>query len=652
MASVKKASSWELQGYLGKGAKILKALGYDHVPEDHNPVWQALSGLAPWTYEELEPAIESGEITEEEAARMMEAGETNAELAQRLKPLIWKGKNPQKGAILHAYVVCQTANLNRLGGAVGTGALATLRQRWYASADKNAMGFKFAAQALERYLIQSADVVLVDDDRSYDRAQKQGAVRVEYKVNWSKGKEAQLESEIGDVVKSHIWPKQGWGRSYAQGHSQILADLVRSGMTYEQLWVKDASREIEKYSPLYQGFYGVLLLEKEGVFEHFQPFCRAAGIPILISMSGNNAFSSVEFVLNENFRDWDGNYKPNAENPLHIFSLTDHDYAGHVPVQDGAVAQFERYLPGAVQVHRVGVTPEIVRDLGRTILESGYIFEHDYNQAYADWAEEHGIWIGDDCYGIEIEAITPYSLYMPYLINAIVEACGGDEKLRELLAKMAQPDWYQVQRKLSQDTCELSELIGRLDALKAWAENEGWDRRSEVQRQVDPKVGQEYQSGAWRNREEVLAKAEQVVSEQSDLIDFDKYTEFVAKGGDGYSKWTPVTREAANNAVIQVFKSGWDSSGLENSDVYEEARDRAVEYYQSQGFDSEPTERDILYHMRKMVLEGEIEGEETWPFGREWELEDVAETLDASYEELVRDLQTVFQTLEDHGLEW
>jgi hypothetical protein len=40
-------SAHDLIYYLGSGAKILKALGYDYIPTDHNPVWCALQGLSP-----------------------------------------------------------------------------------------------------------------------------------------------------------------------------------------------------------------------------------------------------------------------------------------------------------------------------------------------------------------------------------------------------------------------------------------------------------------------------------------------------------------------------------------------------------------------------------------------------------------------------
>jgi len=33
----------ELEAYLGSGYKVLRDLGYDHIPTDHNPIWLALA---------------------------------------------------------------------------------------------------------------------------------------------------------------------------------------------------------------------------------------------------------------------------------------------------------------------------------------------------------------------------------------------------------------------------------------------------------------------------------------------------------------------------------------------------------------------------------------------------------------------------------
>jgi hypothetical protein len=542
-------SAHDLIYYLGSGAKILKALGYDYIPTDHNPVWCALQGLSPIPESEIWEMVELGEMTEEEAAAYLEGVADNKDLAERLRPLIWKGKTPQKGAILHAFVVCQTACLNTMNGPIGDGALGTIRQRWYVSKNPRAMGFKMVAMALERHLVQSADVVLVPDEKPAQKARRQGAKRVEFKVNWSKTDEKVLAEELGRDPRVHIWPKQEWGRAYAQKHSQLLVELVNAGLTYEQLWVEDFSRRTFTNSPLVPEFYGVLVLEKEGLVPHFEGFCRAAGVPILVGMSGNNSFATTEAILNQNFRSWSGKLEPTEEHPLHLFCISDHDYAGHVPVQGGVLTQFERYLPGKVVLHRVGIMREQLRDLGKGLLAHAYEFDADHNAAYREWADEEGIWVGDKCYGIEVEALMP-SEFIPYLIDAIVEALGGDEALRERLALMAEPDWWRVKEQVNGNLAQLSELYRRLKALEEWAETE---RHDEVERPVDewssPILDDE---DGWRAEPEVVEAIEEKVAEQRESVDFGAFAEHVA--GKGWSAWRPVSSEAATDAVVAVFE--------------------------------------------------------------------------------------------------
>jgi hypothetical protein len=331
---VQQAQSWELQDYLGAGGKVLRVLGYDEIPTGYNPVWLALAGMTPTDAEQIEALVEAGEMTEAEAEAFTSAAERGRELADLLRPMLWKGSVPQKTAVLRAYILCQTAVLNEVGGPIGTGDLATIRQRWYFSKLPEAMGFKFASQILEKNeLIKSADVVLVDDQRAMDRAREQGAARVEFKTDWSKDEAKVLSSDLGRPARVHTWPKSGWGRTYAQQQSGIMGTLVREGLTYDNLWVRDASRDTATNSPLVANFNAALLLEKQGLFDHFRQFCTRAGIPVLAAMSGNNAFSSVEAILNDSFRDWNGGYKPTADNPLYLFVISDHDYYGHVPVQ-------------------------------------------------------------------------------------------------------------------------------------------------------------------------------------------------------------------------------------------------------------------------------------------------------------------------------
>jgi hypothetical protein len=552
----KQASAEDLKFYLGAGAKILQELGYSYLPGDHNPVWEALAGLAPLSEEEIQELVDAGEMTEAEAAMILEAQERGAGQAEKLRPLVWKGRTPQKSAILRAHILAQTVVLNNVAGPIGTGDLAAIRQRWYFSKHERALGFKFAAQALETYLVRSADVVLVHDDRSRARAFKRGAKRVEFKVNWTKSDAEVLEEELGRTPRIHIWPKKEWGRAYAMQFSQLLGDLVREGLTYEELWIRDASRDVAKYSPLTPDFYGALILEKGSLFEHFEDFCKAAGVPILLAMSGNNAFSSVESILNDHFRHWDGRYKPTAENPLHLFCISDHDYAGMIPVQEGAASQFKRYLPDAVKVHRVGVTPQQLKDLGRSIVFVGYEFEADYNTAYSDWADEHGIWIGDTCYGIEVEVLTPAE-YMPYLIDAIVEALGGDDEVREKLAKMAEPNWYDIRRKLEDEILDMSTLFRYLKTLAQWCDDKTTSEAEEpVTDWVQHVLGDEQDEDAWRNQPDLMKKVAEQIAEQAEGIDREAFTEHVT--GKGWGAWRPADSSQANEVVADEFRGEFE----------------------------------------------------------------------------------------------
>lgn len=544
--------SGELTHYFGGSYKVLETLGYAHIPSDHNPVWCALQGLSPIPKDEIWEMVELGEMTGDEARSYLESAEENEVLAEKLRPFVWKGKTAQKGKLLKAFIVCQTAALNDMNGPIADGSLGTIRQRWYVSKNPRAMGFKMAAMALERFLVTSADIVLVPNENAMKKARRYNQ-RCVFKVNWQAADRDMLRQELGREPRIHTWPKEGWGRSYAQRQSQILAELVRDGLTYEQLWVEDFSRKMVKNEPLVPEFYGVLVLEKEGLVPHFEGFCRAAGIPILVGMAGNNSFATTEAILNQNFRTWAGVLKPTAEYPLHLFCISDHDYAGHIPVQNGALAQFERYLPDAVTLHRIGITPQQLKDLGLGLLGHAYEFDAEHNSAYREWADEEGIWVGDKCYGIEVEALTPTE-FIPYLIDAIVAALGGDEALRERLALMAEPDWWRVKEQVNGNLAALSELYRRLKALGGWAEVE---RYNEVEQPIN-----EWSSAIldddddWKAQEEVVQAIEEKVVEQRDSVDFNAFATHVTD--KGWSAWRPVDSIAATAAVVSVFEEQHD----------------------------------------------------------------------------------------------
>lgn len=676
----RQAGAGKLWAHLGPGFRIMEALGYDQFPTDHNPVWEAVAGLSPLTREQItqmaDELIEAEQLQEHEVAdfvaAQISAQEKGADLAERLRPVVWRGKTAQKSAILRAFILAQTAVLNAVGGPIGSGDLGTIRQRWYFSKHVRASGFKFAAQALENHLIKSADVVLVHDERGRDRALKQGAARAEFKVNWKKADEELLRDELGRQPRIHTWPKKEWGRSYAMTQSSLLGDLVRAGLLYEQLWIRDASRDVASYSPLLPGFHAVLAVEKQGLFEHFQPFCKAAGIPLLLAMSGNNAFSGVEAILNDHFRTYDGKYKPTPDNPLHVMVISDHDYAGIVPVQAGAVAQFARYLPGAVKTWRVGITPQQVRATGRSIVQAGYEFDAEYNSAYWAWATtreckecgetwtgekvgnvytwpdencsecwgesrfSQGVWIGDACWAIEVEALTPQE-YVPYLIDMVVAACGGDEELRKKLLEMAEPDWYTVKYKLAQQVYELSELWKRLAALGKWAEDK---RQAEAEQPVDDWVGLVVGDGAdeaaWCTSEPVVQVIRGAVEGQAGRVNTEAFREHAE--GRGWNGWRPVDGTAANDAVIGQFAGDFERA-MEN-----------VAKSVDGGVDGELGERvrEIGYDLQDEADEEQL----VTPTGNEM-VQQVAERLAEDWSwpsSLLEAIREVFDSLADYDL--
>ena len=579
-----------LYAYMGSAARILEQLGYDNIPTDHNPVWLALAGLNPINQEQLDWMIDNDELTQEEADQLLAAADEGRDLATKLR--VWRGKSSDKGAILKAFALCQTACLNMIGGPLRDGSLVSLRQRWYFSKSHRFMGFKMVSQSLEQYCIKSADIVLVDDKRAYRRAERMGAQRVAYKPNFKKLQEAALKAELNRQPRVHVWPKGGWGRTYAQTQSSILAGLVRSGLTYENLWMRDSSKYVSKQAPLITELHGALLIEKEKLFDAFQPFARALGFTSFVAMGGNNAFSTVEAILAEHYRDYNGQLIIDTERPLHLFVISDWDYYGLVPVQEGAVTQFCRYLGDNVIVHRVGISPDLVKSCGRSPIMAGYeIEEPDANESVRKWYNEHGIWVGEPwapnsiCKGIEIEALDPQQ-YVPYLVEAIIHAAGGDDEVRKALAKLAEPEWWNVMQNVTNDAADYSRLHALLEALEDWACDENNARiinplNSFIDEQIEkgtkfwcphckndivtvtgacPECGTDlnYEQWAiqedgvdpWKDMDHVCDAIAEIVQKKGEGINL---TQMVNNAIDKGSVFRPVSSSDANAAATELF---------------------------------------------------------------------------------------------------
>lgn len=545
-----------------KASVVLSQLGYDLPPTDHNPIWLALAGLNPLDPADLQESIDAGELSEGEAAGMQRAADRGVDLADKLRRVMWKGSTPNKVAIMTAYAACQAAFYPSVGGPLGDNSLGTIRQSWYFSKSPEGMGFKFAAQLLEQHLIRSADIVIVDDARAMDKARSirhgnrvPNIQTVYYKTEWKDIKKEMMQDfkvERKRPMRIATWPRSGWGRAYAQLQSSILADFVRDGATYDALFVEDASRPIESASPLLKNYFFVLLLEKEGLVPHFKNFCKRAGIQILVGAGGNMAFSAIEQILNSHFMHMDyersGMYMPTAENPLHLLSLTDHDYFGLVPVEAGAVTQFERYLPGAVELHRVGIMPEQLVENGRSYAGAGFEFDAWDNSSAVAWTMEHGREFGGIWYTLEVEALTPEQ-YLPTIIKSIVEIVGGDEELGKALADLAEPNHWEVVNGLNEDMYSASWLYQAAATLQSVAYRLRWKAETAINQEVAEWVGEESDDDAWWNDPDVRERIAEVVEEEIGEIGADSLIEHTKGGHDLYR---PVDNEAANTAMTEM----------------------------------------------------------------------------------------------------
>jgi len=551
-----------------------------------NPIWLAISGLSALSANDIAQLVADGEVNESEGQAMLATSQRGQDLADKLRPLMWKGKSSNKNAVMEAYVTCQNICYDVLGGPSSDGStLNTMRQRWYYSKNSDAMGFKFASQAVERFLIRDADVVVVGDETAMNRARDQGAKSVQYKTNWTSQDAKLFKEEHKRLPKVHIWPKGGWGRTYNQLQSQILKAMVDNGLTYEEMWIEDASRKRSSFYSPWRDFYAILALEKEGLFAMWEPFCNAVGIPMMLSMQGNSGAASIENILNSNkFRNYDGTYRPTRANPLHLIVLSDHDYAGHVPVMEGVLAQVRRYLGDAVQLHRLGITPEQVEEQGRSVGQAGYEFEEGFNKAWAEWAEREAVYIAGVPYGIEVEALEVGD-FVRDLVYLVADILGGEDALRKILARLAKPDMYQVQYEMADQLNNHVQALRWIASLQEVLEEHGKEIKGYVSQFLGIRLGSEYDPDAWVGSDKVQDTITSAITKAMEGVGIEGFVESVEDG----QQYRPVGSAQVERVIKTQF---W----TEHIEVQKDERDPTFsEWYDTLDVPSFLDKADTFY---------------------------------------------------------
>lgn len=183
--------------------------------------------------------------------------------------------------------------------------------------------------------------------------------------------------------------------------SQVYAGFVDSGeCTYQDLWVKDASRMVELLgwdNQLIDDLNIFVAVEKDSLFEDFKGAAGALGSVAFISGKGKNSKAATELMLrNLNWGDsWAETSLESGTNV--VLHVSDHDYDGQGVIGPTFAEQMRRYIPVRHE-GRIGVVPEHVAEVVDDKWEASYQIKVN-NKGYRDWADQFALFWGQcaDC---------------------------------------------------------------------------------------------------------------------------------------------------------------------------------------------------------------------------------------------------------------
>jgi hypothetical protein len=208
--------------------------------------------------------------------------------------------------------------------------------------------------------------------------------------SWWKTEFAQPYSQLlGQDIQ-----EKAWGDRWASYLSQTYADLVdNEGVTYQDLWVKDASRMMETFwSELFRHSNIIVCVEKDSLFGDFVAASRALGAKVLYSGKGKSSKAAIEKLLREAFH-WQDDYDPFIDNPLYVLHISDFDYDGEAVIGPTFAEQCRRYTRN-IHEARVGVNPIHLQNAGYNLQESWYEIKMT-RKPYKDWARQTAMKILD-----------------------------------------------------------------------------------------------------------------------------------------------------------------------------------------------------------------------------------------------------------------
>lgn len=292
-------------------------------------------------------------------------------------------------------------------------------------------------------------MIQFDDSNGIDNAGKPVSLRRHWYA-WFKSF-AQLFSQ---QARYEDIQQATWGIRWAGVLSKCYSEFVNTGLiTYEDLWVRDASRMMQStHNPLFINANILICVEKDSLFEDFYLIGQRLGVTAVYSGKGVSSKGAIEKLINEHFCDCE----IDVDRPLHVLIITDYDYSGHKVISPTFYEQLSRYVKN-VKAIRVGIYPQQIPEGLR--LEKAYQVKTG-NKSSKDWADTYGIctYVCEDCgigylsmtevtvcdkcngnsiitnnevLGYEIEAL-PIADYSPLIVDMLLEVMSFDHIIDRL----------------------------------------------------------------------------------------------------------------------------------------------------------------------------------------------------------------------------
>jgi len=407
-----------------------------------------------------------------------------------------------------------------------------------------------------------------------------------------------LAIHFGDTKRNEITGVETINdTAWAQRLSQVYAALVDTQqVTYKDLWVKDASRMMQKwYDALFKGCHIMVAVEKDSLHEDMFAAAHAIGAKVLVSGKGKMSRAATEKALREAF-DWGNEYAENPDpfsydTPLIVLSLSDFDYDGEEVIGPTFGNQCVRYTGPHVLEARIGIEPFQVQNAGQTWDGAWYQVKVS-NRAYVRWSERKALFtarcdscdhtwavvgindtdydlphacpmcggealpltIGEDvAHGFEVEALTTYA-YRAMMVDALLSVLDFQEIVWKL-RKECTADAWNAANTLVNEVC---------------AENDDYQN---ILKQF--KVLQGMKDAFEYTLNDVLYKiAEGHTTDFEDLEDdptVDEFKEHVDQAHQGTGPWRPFDRGVRTKA-LEAWMRDEDADTMALIDRYGRAK--------------------------------------------------------------------------------